>query len=311
MPRPIIVNDSYAISHSSLQDIYNFTQEIKEACQKRLTKQCHIQIAKLLCYIIDCHTLHKQNPEFHEQLNIIYNNILTYTLRKGLISPTNDAIPDHELFQHTRTAHLPLFRLTMQVIQNIARMYELTNEESELNPHNRIILYPLENKVLCSVYGKIICNLMKILANDILIPKTPQELNIQSHHDIQNYDYHYDSSKRPDHITKKEWMQRYYDWLIALPTSNPKKHGMVVTLTDYDGTASELYFLQPEELLKYLPPKNERIQNLKDQLLNTHIKSEKAQYENYYHTELTNALREITLEDITKQTHQFIPTEMF
>lgn len=244
--KPITVKNAYVIKNTSFANIAALTQELKKQCQTALYHTYCRTIASTTCHLIDYRTLRDKNPIQAEQLQSTMTEYITNTLKEGLTSPMDHRhITSEELFTHIQTTYLPIYRLAMQSVMYQAKQAQLIcDHENQLNPENRIILFPADNKILCIVQGYTLSN--KIMPNIIAINK-PNQFD---HYEIQNYDYHYD--KKPNGISDEDYEQRYKDWTSTMKTSNPKDNGIVIELSDYDKLASTLYFLQPSELMKYM-----------------------------------------------------------
>ena len=241
--------------------LHQFTQELKTVCYKKLKDAYLMKVGMLTAKIIDYGRIQKKNPC---QLQVICPDVCQWITNlyakrrypvKYRLTKKTEPLEKQDVFHILKERSwitVPYF--AKEVTEQDCLLEEITQYGRCLDTKNEIVLFPAEDKTLILAFGDIITRILQqeTTGRD---GKKPELKTVS-----QIKDYHYQNqTDQPENISDEEWEQRCRDWQKAIPSMVPSKDGMVIELTNCDTVSSSVYLNDNDQLIPYIPPKEERI----------------------------------------------------
>lgn len=131
----------------------------------------------------------------------------------------------------------------------------------EYNFSNKIVFFPMKEKLLFMVFG----NKLRHLMADLCFSDDNDSVIFRKSYGLEDYHYQ-DQTDRPDNISKEDWKQREADWDKAMPSWIPANDGIVIEILNSERLYDEIYFSADNKRLlninSFIPSKEERVDKI-------------------------------------------------
>lgn len=267
------IYDAYCMKSLSINELNDFIKSLKNICNTRLKELTKQWVANTACNIIQTCYLHQANSDLTAKLGISMPDYIIDLYHKSTIGPvaTLNGVhrqPNKKVLESFRNYefYTPKY-LASDIIENKVHMAELTETTSPFTPTNTIVIFPTnDNRTLILAFGNIITQHM----SEVLTSQEDDIVLFRNTYDIE--DYHYQNqTDMPDDISEEAWEKRCKDWEAYMPSGIPARDGISIELNSHHQLGTILFLIHEQDLIKYIPEKEIRIQQTAKQLTHTTI----------------------------------------
>lgn len=270
------IYDAYCMKSLSTNELNDFIKSLKNICNIRLKEFTKQWIANTACNIIQTCCLHQANPDLTAKLGISMPDYLIKLYHKSTIGPIailngvrkQPSEKILEFFQNYEF-YTPKY-LASNIIENKIHMAELTETTSPFTPTNTIVIFPTkDDRTLLLTFGNIITQYMK----EVLTSQDDDIVSFRNTYNIE--DYHYQNqTDMPDDISEEAWKKRCKDWETYMPSGIPARDGISIELNNHYQLGTILFLIHEQDLIKYIPEREIRIQQTAKQLTHAIISTQ-------------------------------------
>ena len=235
------IYDAYKLKNLSAFEVGNFIKELKGKLLEVSAKSYSELFAQEVIELIDNLCIYDAEKNFGAVDKLLRRIYLDSEPVKNLLD-TKINIDDLNIEKVKKSLLikiLPIKTIVNDILSQKTKLSEISGSYRyyEYNFINKIVFFPMKEKLLFIVFG----NKLRHLMADLCFLEDNDSVAFRKSYGLEDYHYQ-DQTDRPDGISKEDWKQREADWDKAMPSWIPANDGIVIEMLNSERLFDELFF---------------------------------------------------------------------
>lgn len=255
------IYDAYRLKNLSTFELGNFIKELKSRLLEVSAKSYSELFAQEVINIIDNLCIYDAEKNFGAVDKLLRQIYLDSEPVKNLLD-TKINIDDLNIEKVKKSLLikiLPIKTIVNDILSQKTKLSEISGSYRyyEYNFINKIVFFPMEEKLLFIVFG----NKLRHLMADLCFLEDNNSVAFRKSYGLEDYHYQ-DQTDIPDGISKEDWKQREIDWDNVMPSWISSNDGIVIEMLNSERLFDELFFSVDNKnslsINSFIPSKEER-----------------------------------------------------